>query len=376
MKTIFTSLLLLTLFLHGKAQQDTITDEFSSSIIEEENSQRGTEGSFGKRLSKLSSFVSLNGYATNEFLYHEDGTSTFNNHYFNLLASAEISKHIFAEIQMEYEYGGSSLTARYAQIDYKFNDLFVIRSGKFLIPAGEYNEYLYPEYLSKTTTRAFVNKEIVPVSWGEVGVQLRGQLKINGDSSVVRPFYSFYIVNGLRGEAGGNIRTMRGNALDTLAGSLAFGGNIGAEIGNYFNIQFNFYKGDYNHAGDLDLQIYGSSLAFDNGKFSFYAAFHAAKQELSANSQKTDNEDNNKQTLDKYGFYTQVAYRYRNFEPVLRYDQIRLDGAEAGDRDRFTFALNYHFYENCVFKINYDLTKNKGIDLKDNLFSLQLSVGF
>lgn len=368
MKKAITFLFVISLILNIKAQQDTINDEFSSMIITKQNS-KGEVGSFGKRLSHLTSFVSLNGYATNEFLYSEDGTNTFSNHYFNMLASAEISERIFAEIQMEYEYGGSQVGARYAQIDYKFNDLFIIRSGKFLVPAGEYNEYLYPEYLSKTTSRAFVNEEIVPVSWGEVGVQLRGQLKINGDSSLFRPFYSLYVVNGLKATSNSsNIRQMRGNALDTLSGNFAYGGNIGTEIGSFFNIQFNYYTGDYNPSGDAELTIFGTSLGFDNNKLSIYGALHAAEQEYEIDEQMN--------SLFKYGFYGQLAYKYKNFEPVLRYDQIKLDGTETDDRDRFTFGLNYHFYDNCVIKANYEVIKNQGVDIKDNLISVQLAVGF
>lgn len=377
MKRIVTTLLILSLFINAQAQndsltnvQDSLSDEFSSMILNESGGSKGEVGSFGKRLSQLASFVSLNGYATNEYLSYQNGVNTFSNHYFNLIASAEISPRIFAEIQMEYEYGGSSVNARYAQIDYKISDMFIVRSGKFLVPAGEFNEYLYPEYLSKIVSRAFVNREIIPVSWEEVGVQLRGELKIHGDSSLVKPFYAIYVVNGLKSANPQNtsIRDMRGNVLDTLSGGLAYGGNIGAEIGKYFNIQFNYYKGDYNPAGDANLAIYGTSLAFDNGKFSFYGELHAANQEFTVNGVEND--------LSKYGFYAQLAYKYNKIEPVLRYDQIRLDGLDTEDRDRITLGLNYHLYQNAVLKVNYELISNKGVDVENNLFSVQLAVGF
>lgn len=369
MKNLTILLLLMVPVLSITAQNDSIDNEFETNIIDPLGGNKGSEGSFGRRLSNLTSFVSLNGYATNEFLHYQDGTNTFNNHYFNLLASAEISPKIFAEIQMEYEYGGSQLTARYAQIDYKFNDLFIIRSGKFLVPAGEFNEYLYPEFIAKTTNRAFVNEEIIPVSWGEVGVQLRGQFKNDKGTNTFKPFYSIYLVNGLKTNTNNpNIRNMRGNALDTLSGNFAFGGNIGAEIGEYFNLQFNYYTGDYNATGDAELSLYGTSVGFENETFSFYGALHFANQEYELNQIE--------QEWLKSGFYLQASYKYKKFEPVIRYDQIRLDDDKIYDRDRFTFGLNYNFYENCVFKINYELIQNKGVDVEDNLFSMQIAVGF
>jgi hypothetical protein len=354
------------------SQEDTtLTDEFKTNITDKQEKHKGDVGSFGRSLSLLTSFVSLNGYTTNEYLYHQNGKTTFDNHYFNLLASAEISKRIFAEIQMEYEHGGSLLQARYAQIDYKFNDMFIIRSGKFLVPAGEFNEYRYPEYISKTAHRTYVNEEIIPVSWGEVGVQLRGQLKFNGDSSYIKPYYALYLVNGLRGDNGGNIRNMRNNVVDT-AKKVAYGGNIGTRIGKYFNMQFNYYYGDYDPTATLDLVLAGTSFSYDNNKFSIFGEYHIANQEYYPDPANPDS----KKVLHKYGFYILTAYKFKTIEPVIRYDQIRLDGAQSGDRDRFTFGLNYYFYDNCVFKINYESIKNKGIDLKNDLFSLQIAIGF
>lgn len=354
------------------AQVDsTFKEEFATDISVSPENHQGGVGSFGRSLSHLTSFVSLNGYATNEFLYYQNGKMSLDNHYFNLLASAEISKHIFAEIQMEYEHGGSQLNDRYAIIDYKFNDLFILRTGKFLVPAGEYNEYLYPEYMAKGVNRTYVNEEIIPVSWGEVGIQLRGKLNAKNDSSIFKPYYSLYIVNGLKGPSAGAIRYMRGNVVDA-AKQPAVGGNIGTRIGKYSNFQFNYYYGDYDSSTTLDLTILGTSFSFDNNKFSFYGEYHNAQQEYYPNFSLNDS----KLTLNKYGFYGQIAYNYKNFEPVFRYDQIRLDGAPAGDRDRYTFGVNYYFYDNCVFKINYEIIKNKGIDNKDNVFSMQIAVGF
>jgi len=379
MKKIFTTLFLLLFITNLFSQIDSLDNEFSSQIIKLYTNTKGGAGSFGKRLSSQTSFVSLNGYATTEYLLAENTKNTFDNRYFNLLASAEVSKHIFAEIQMEYEHSGTKVYSRYTQVDYKFNDFFIIRSGKFLVPAGEFNEYLYPEYISNSISRAFVNMEVIPVSWSETGVQLRGQLKLNGDSSLIIPYYSVYVVNGLEGADGASLRIMRDNAVDTTAGNKAIGGNLGTDIGHNFNFAINYYKGHYSTTGELDLKIYGASINFDNNKFSFYGEFHLANQEVYNNNFGNDYE----REIQKYGFYAQLAYQYKKIQPVIRYDQIRFNGLETNDpnkdllqKDRVTFGLNFRFHENCVFKTNYEIIKNQGIDVKDNLFSLQLSIGF
>ena len=66
----------------------------------------------------------------------------------------------------------------------------------------------------------------------------------------------------------------------------------------------------------------------------------------------------------------------KKFEPILRFDGINLDGAPEGDRTRFTLGLNYHIAKNAVAKVNYEIRNDDGVNDDDNLFGLQLSVGF
>ena len=88
------------------------------------------------------------------------------------------------------------IEVRYAQLDFKLlpnSDALILRTGKFLTPAGEFNEYLYPEYLNKGINRAYVNREIVPSAWGEVGIQLRGKFNTEDSAAVVKPYLMLYM---------------------------------------------------------------------------------------------------------------------------------------------------------------------------------------
>ena len=344
--------------------------EFDATIAPERE-ERSATGSFGQQLSKLTSLVNFNGYITNEFKSVQGKDPSFDQHYFNVFISAQLTERISVEGQLEYEHAGKEIELRYGFADYKLvGDALVLRSGKFLLPAGEFNEYLYPEYLTKTIERAYVNREITPSAWGEVGAQLRGRLtKL---SPHVIPYYSVYVVNGLHGEAGAGIRSLRGNDRDKGANAnKAVGGNVGLE---WKDIKFslNYYQGKYTNDNQLGLGIFGTSFYMDRDRLSIWGEMHAGNQQIF-----TDEDQTEVASLNKLGYYALVGYKVtQKLEPIVRFDEIRLDGAPEGDRQRFTLGLNYHLAKNAVAKVNYDIISNEGEDVKDNQFSLQLSIGF
>ncbi|MEO0330945.1 MAG: hypothetical protein AAF223_04550 [Bacteroidota bacterium] len=360
---------LLLLFL-GLTTAGFAQDEFDITI-EEEPKTRSATGSFGQRLAKEASFVNFNGYITNEFKSVQGGDPSFDQHYFNVFISSQLTSRISVEGQLEYEHAGKDIDLRYGFADYELiEEALIIRSGKFLVPAGEFNEYLYPEYLSKTVERAYVNREITPSAWGEVGVQARGRLtKL---SPKVIPYYSVYVVNGLHGEEGAGIRDLRGNDRDKSAnGNKAIGANLGIEVAN-IKFSTNYYQGKYTNDNQLGLSILGTSFYMDREKLSIWSEAHTANQQIF-----TDIDQDEITSLRKYGYYVLAGYKVtERWEPVIRYDQIVLDGAPEADRNRLTLGLNYHIAKNAVVKTNYDIIQNGGEDVEDNQFSLQLSIGF
>ncbi len=362
---IFIMTLLSLTFVHA---QD---DDFSAEV--KEDNKKTATGGFGADLAKNVSFVNFNGYITNEFFSAQGSNTTFDNHYFNIFVSSQLTDKIFIEGQLEYEHGGKDIDVRYAYADYKISEAFVIRSGKFLVPAGEFNEYLYPEYLNKTVSRAWVNREIAPSAWGEIGVQVRGRLGNGGD---VTPFYAAYVVNGLNGDSGDGIRNLRGNDRDTKGGNdnKAFGGAFGVDLGDEITISANYYSGKYTPDNELNLSILGASFYMNKEKYSVWGEYHMANQE--AYNDATD-PSLGSTDLQKHGFYIQGGYMVTDkLESILRYDAITLDGAPEGDRSRITVGANYYLAKTAIVKVNYELISDDGADADDNVFGVQLSIGF
>ncbi len=365
LKLLISSLILIS--LNTFAQE---ADEFDAIVEKRTENGKGSTGSYGSKLAKLASFVNINGYITTDFLAPQNGDSKFDQHYFNISTTVQLTDKLSAEGMLEYEHAGEDVDVRYVFADYKFSDAFILRTGKFLVPAGEFNEYLYPEYISKTINRAWVNREISPSAWGEVGVQLRGSIKRDG--SKLTPFYSLYVVNGLHGDEGAGIRGLRGNNREKgTNGNKAVGGNLGVEIGG-LTISTNMYNGKYDDTNKLGLTIMGSSLSYNSDKLTVWGEYQMANQQIFTSTDQTETEP-----LNKSAFYLLAAYKvYKGLEPVVRYDQIILDGAPEGDRQRITLGINYHISKTAVAKVNYEMISDDGIDEDDNVFGLQLSLGF
>ncbi|WP_289054389.1 hypothetical protein [Carboxylicivirga marina] len=341
--------------------------EFENILVSDETKTQEITGSFGRELAKKVSFVNFNGFITNEFFIPKDGSTTFDNHYFNLFFSSQLNEHIFIEAQLEYEHAGKEIELRYAFADYKFTDIFVIRTGKFLVPAGVFNEYKYPEYITKTVSRAWVNREITPSAWGEVGLQVRGTFKVNQ----LNPYYAIYVVNGLHGEPGDNIRDMRGNDRDSKGGNdnKAVGGALGLR-NSRLNTALNYYSGKYTTDNALNLEIFGASFYYTAPKYSIWSEFHIANQ---------DNYNTNDEiiTNNKMGFYIQTGlFVLPKLEPVIRYDQIGYDSDLDNNRSRWTFGLNYYLSQTAVCKINTELINSDLTPETDALIGFQLAIGF
>ena len=332
-------------------------------MVEIQSTGRGDVGSFGYRLGDIDSKFQLHGYSTNEYIDIQEKVSTFDNHYYNVFIGSSIGKKIFAEIQLEYEHGGEEIQARYAQIDYKVSDAFIIRTGKFLVPINTFNEYLYPEYINKTISRPFINRNVTPTAWAEVGLQFRGNFNFSDN---VGGFYSAYVVNGLEGDEGGDIRSFRNNHRDKNSGNKAVGGRFGINTGG-FEIGSGFYTGAYTADGEHNLSIIALDAGYAMGSWTIRAEYNTSSLGTSTGD------------ITRSGAAVSASYVIADLiEPVLRYDYMKWDDPAdpTKDKSRIYLGANYLISSTMNFKVGYELINNDGTDVDDNVLAFQLALGF
>ena len=336
----------------------------------------GKTGSFGARLNELGVSTYLHGYAVID-AKAELNPATFDMHYFNLFIGANIKDLLIAEIQLEKEHGGDDQQIRFGQLDIVASPLSIFRVGKFLVPMGSFNTYLYPEYINKMPDRPFAMQEVIPVSWGDVGVQVFGRYDFGIDQNIN---YAAYVINGLHDAttttgsdsddaklSAGSLRKMRNNHIDKNLDK-GFGGRVGARLLPGLDIGASGYTGATSNDGKLRTSIFDFDLNYEVGNFEFKGEYAMALQGTGAGN------------ITKQGFYLQGAYKVFNWlEPVLRYDMINYSNSTADNKQRVSLGVNFYPFADVwslfMLKTAYSYTVQENNQTPHSLIA-QAAMGF
>ncbi|MFN8671909.1 MAG: hypothetical protein U0457_07485 [Candidatus Sericytochromatia bacterium] len=339
----------------------------------------GESGGFGKQLDDLKLKPYIHGYSVFHFRTSEfrdkKTIPTFDMMYLNPIVGINIKDQLTVETMMEFEHGGSEVGIRYGIIDYSPFDFLTFRVGKFLVPIGKFNEYLYAEHINIFADRPLADSHIVPVVFADVGLQLRGNLKVVDQLGLN---YATYISNGLEqkdDKYGGEVRGLRDNDRDQKNSSKAFGGRLGLTF-NGFETGFSMYKGAYSQNGLKNISLYDLDLEYKNDNFEI-------RGEYTLSAQETDSKN-----IDRNGFFVETAYKFMNrFQPALRYEYVTLNNYKTvGDIlvtnpiQRLTAGFNFYplpeLNSTFKFKLNYAYILDNGAGKTDNEFIFQTAVGF
>lgn len=339
----------------------------------------GDSGGFGKQLDDLKIKPYLHGYSVFHFrnldFRDKKEVPTFDMMYLNPIIGMNIQDKITTEMMLEFEHGGAEVGIRYGILDYSPFDFLTIRLGKFLVPLGKFNEYLYAEHINVLADRPLVNSHIIPVVFADVGAQVRGNFKIKDDFGLN---YSAYISNGLEqkdDKYGAEIRALRDNDRDTKNPNKALGGRVGLTFAGLEG-GFSVYKGAYSQDGSKNLSMYDLDLEYKMGDFE-------ARGEYAELNQETDSK-----TIERRGFFVETAYKFMDkYQPTLRYDFAKLDnyttlGGTIATNPVQRLTAGFNFYplpelnSTFKFKFNYAYILDTGVGKTANEFVFQTAIGF
>jgi len=301
----------------------------------------------------------------------DDASLYFNNHHFNLIAAGRVVENVFAAAEVEFEDAGEEIGFEYGFVSYTGIRNVTISAGKFLLPFGRFNKDLHPTWINKMPDRPLGFSNILPTGYSDVGLWITGAFPLAQSGG--RVTLDAFVVNGLLGEDGGDIRGMRGNATDELsAGGVdndkAFGGRLGLEMAPQgFDIAASGYIGNYldDPASNLYLKMFGVDAAFHRGGLELRAEGVLASQEATGGD------------LTKKGGYGQVAYLIQGrFEPVVRFS-IRDMPTDVQDQNRISFGINYYIAASSAVRVAYHINNEKDpFTVDNNNLVAQFSVGF
>jgi len=297
-----------------------LSDEELAAILRRDI-RGGQTGSYARRLEELGVQVGVHGYTSLE-LKPNGNTTTFDLHHATAMIRANLLDAASVELALEWEHlgrGQGDFYLPHAFIDMKASDLLVIRGGFFEAPVGAFNEYLYPDFLRVTGLPPLFSRSVVPGLWSEVGLQARGRLAV---STLANVTYAAFVSNGLKQrdpnptdgmlQEGGDIREMRFNDREDMAGNKAVGGRLGLEVGE-FDVGVSGYTGRYTIEAPRQLSIVDADMSFRSQWLTIRTEGAIALQEITT------------RTLRKQGLYVLVAARAHPYlEPYAQYDYVDL----------------------------------------------------
>jgi hypothetical protein len=278
-----------------------------------------------------------------------------------------------------------------AQVDWFVTNSLTVSAGRFLTPIGSFNERLSPQWINKLPDNPIMFNQVIPLTSTD-GIQLRGSRYLGGLPYKLE--YSAYLGDGF--QLAQPLKPGQVNVVSDLGritggpdatNSKAYGGRLGMWIPRS-GINFGF-SGYTNGIYSPNLRSHYSLWDFD---FNYHRGSWDFRTEYGGNQQQAGPILGN--DIHRQGLYTQVAYRnyganniyLSKFEGVFRYGFANIHGVNPNQldlavfgsplqvpvtRDQYTFGLNYYFYPSMVLKLAYEINREHGIDLHDNVFLVQ-----
>lgn len=350
---------------------------------------------FGATLDSLApglTNLTLGGFATVNYQDRRNTDSTFSAMMAPILLWKPTDKLLFeAELHIMLGEDETHLDLGYAHLSYLLSDYMTVGVGKFLLPFGTFNERSHPSWINKLPTNPLMTNLVGEAG---LGVQVRGGFPVGR----TKLNYVMYYINGPEfldsGASAGRLDFGRNTDNNN---SRAVGGRVGFLPIPEFEVGFSILSGQVGDSGDVysdvDTVMHGVDFAYAKefdairGRLDLRGEFvwvdtDDAVFAGSSGAFSFDNRGN--------GWYVQAAYRptkvdlklggaieLRNFEFVVRYDELQRPGPAGlgGDRDRVTVGLDYWMKPNWVLKAAYMFDDARGRAERDG-FYLQMGVGF
>lgn len=242
-----------------------------------------------------------------------------------------------------------------------------LRLGLFLVPFGKYNESNRPQ--QTVLINIPLNLEAsYPESWRDIGITAQGRM------GFLR--YAAYFANGL-GEKDG---AAAGQSFRDINKDKAKGGRLGFIVGEGFEVGASYYTGKYDKDDWFRLTLEGADLTWVTKDYEVRGEYTRGlwKNPGGAPDGKAD------------GFFGLVALYLGKLQPVASFQRwdpgapgagLRLVAISGGAellavRSRWALGARYYLSPTFLIKAEYDINREKGPALKNNLVLVQAAVSF
>jgi hypothetical protein len=242
-----------------------------------------------------------------------------------------------------------------------------LKLGLFLVPFGKYNESNRPQETALVGLP--LNLEATyPESWRDIGITVQGR------TGFLR--YAGYLANGLAEKDG----AAAGQLFRDVNKDKAKGGRLGFVLGEGIEVGASYYSGKYDAANALRLTLAGADLTYVTKDYEIRGEYTRGLRK---------NPDGLPQGKGE-GFFALVAIYSGKLQPVASFQRwdpgsgegpallAALDGGLEllGVRSRWALGARYYLGPSFLIKAEYDINREKGLALKNNLVRIQAAVSF
>lgn len=284
-----------------------------------------------------------------------------------------------AELEFELQRGITETGLEYAQLDFLLSDNLTLVAGKFLLPFGVFGERLHPTWINKLPTAppiyghhvaGFGADPLMPIL-ADIGVMARGAIRPGRWSLALNA----YVTQGPAGEeaAPGELPEFEFPASSSdINGDKMIGGRLDIALPPWAEVNLSVLSGDYDETGVLDLTGWNVAAEARYAGFELRGEYLQTRQEIEVAT--------GFPTLEREGFYSQLAYRWRQWEPVVRWAQVfdaTLEGAVVSDgASQAAIGGSYWFNPSIALMAHYEVNNEMGPELDNDRLVLHLAFGF
>lgn len=327
--------------------------------------------------------VVITGYGTVGYVFRPQGTNE--NEFttsFNPIFLYQFMDRVLFEAELEFELaeGVTETGLEYAQIDAMVHDNLVVVGGKFLLPFGVFGERLHPTWINKFPTAPpifghhvseFGAEPILPIL-SDVGFMARAMLRPGPASVALIGFASQGpTIEGAPEDGEVPEIGFPGSSSDINTDKM-FGGRLDLGLPPYAEVNVSFFNADYDVDNVLDLTGFNLAGEVHYRGIEVRGEYVQTRQEIEQPS--------GFPSLRRHGFYAQAAYRWRRWEPVVRWTQAfddELDGqVTAQGASQAGLGLSFWFSPSIALMAGYELNRERGASVDNDRIVFHAAYGF
>lgn len=316
----------------------------------------------------------IGGYGEHHFNRFADSEDQVDAHRYVLFFGHQFTDDVrfFSEFELEHGIAGEDqpgeIELEQAYIEWDYAQNHSVQVGQFLIPVGIMNETHEPDTFYGTE-RNLVEKNIIPATWWESGVMLKGELA-PGLS------YNFALHSGLNSPDTGSkafqIRDGRQKSAKATAEDFAYTARLkytgiaGLELGATVQYQEDISQGTVSDASAMLTEVHGIYQQNDFGVRALWAEW-----DVDGDAAKLAGRDK------QDGWYVEPSYKVTEKLGVFtRYSEFNNNAGDSSsiDSEVWDYGMNYWLTENVVLKLDYTDFVNESSGTDND--ALNLGVGW